>query len=62
MDKNIIENENLHAFIHWSDNGIYDELVNGTILVNELATLIFVCKSNTYRLVTKLPPPPTVGI
>ena len=51
VDKTIVENEKLFSHIVWSPNSIYDDSSNGTILVNELTTLIFTCKSNAYRFV-----------
>ena len=52
VDKKIIENEKMFSHIVWSPNSIYDDSSNGTILVNELTTLIFTCKSNAYRFVS----------
>ena len=52
VDKTVIENEKLFSHIVWSPNSIYDDSSNGTILVNELTTLIFTCKSNAYRFVS----------
>ena len=51
VDKTVIENEKLFSHIVWSPNSIYDDSSNGTILVNELATLIFTCKFDAYRFV-----------
>ena len=53
VDKTVIENEKLFSHIVWSPNSIYDDSSNGTILVDELTTLIFTCKSNAYRFVAK---------
>ena len=50
--KTVIENEKMFSHIVWSPNSIYDDSSNGTILVDELTTLIFTCKSNAYRFVT----------
>ena len=52
VDKTVIENEKLFSHIVWSPNSIYDDSSNGTILLDELTTLIFTCKSNAYRFVT----------
>ena len=52
VDKTVIENEKMFSHIVWSPNSIYDDSSNGTILVDELTTLIFTCKSNAYRFVT----------
>ena len=49
VDKTVIENEKMFSHIAWSPNSIYDDSSNGTILVDELTTLIFTCKSNAYR-------------
>jgi hypothetical protein len=51
VDKTVIENEKLFSHIVWSPNSIYDDSSNGTILVDELTTLIFTCKTNAYRFV-----------
>ena len=51
VDKTVIENEKLFSHIVWSPNSIYDDSSNGTILLDELTTLIFTCKSNAYRFV-----------
>ena len=47
-NENRIENEKQFAQIVWSTNNPVDN-VNGTLLVDELASCIFTCKTSPYR-------------
>ena len=50
VDESKIENEKQFSHIRWSRNNPV-EISDGTILVDELASCVFTCKTNPYRCI-----------